>query len=81
MKVHVRLFARAKDLAGAEVVMLDLPDGACVGDLRRRLAAEYPALAILLERSAVAVENEFAGDDQILTGRGEVALLPPVSGG
>jgi molybdopterin synthase sulfur carrier subunit len=81
MKVPVRLFARAKDLAGAEVVTLDLPEGACVGDLRRRLAEDYPPLANLLARSAVAVDNEFAGDDFALRGRAEIALLPPVSGG
>jgi molybdopterin synthase catalytic subunit len=81
MKVAVRLFARAKDLAGAEVVTLDLPEGAYVGDLRRRLAEEYPPLASLLPRSAVAVDNEFAEDGFALRNGAEVALLPPVSGG
>jgi molybdopterin synthase catalytic subunit len=81
MKVAVRLFARAKDLCGAEVVTLDLPEGARVGELRRRLAERYPPLASLLARSAVAVDNEFAGDDFSLRNGAEVAILPPVSGG
>jgi molybdopterin converting factor subunit 1 len=81
MKVHVRLFARAKDLVGADAACLDLPDDACVADLRRVLAQAHPALAGLLERSAIAVGNEFAGDDQVLSARAEIVLLPPVSGG
>jgi molybdopterin converting factor subunit 1 len=81
MKVHVRLFARAKDLAGVEMVSLELPDGACVNDLRRRLSVDHPALAALLERSAIAVDNEFADNDVVLSPRAEIALLPPVSGG
>ena len=81
MLVHVRLFARARDLAGADVLRIELPDGATVADLRRRLAADYPALSSLLERSALAVENEFAVDSLVLPDGAEVALLPPVSGG
>ena len=81
MFVHVRLFARARDLAGADVLRVELPDSATVADLRRRLAADYPTLSSLLERSALAVENEFAADSLVLPADAEVALLPPVSGG
>jgi molybdopterin synthase sulfur carrier subunit len=81
MTLSVHLFARARDLAGASVVMVELFPGATAGDLRRRLAADYPALAPLLEHSALAVENEFAGDDRVLSRGAEIALLPPVSGG
>jgi molybdopterin converting factor subunit 1 len=81
MTVRVRLFARAKDLAGTEVVSVNLPAGATVADLRRTLAAEYPALAGLLSRCAVAVDDEFAEDALTLPADAEVALLPPVSGG
>jgi molybdopterin synthase catalytic subunit len=81
MNVTVRLFARGRDLAGAASVSVSLPPGATVADLRRRLAAEHPALAALLPRCAVAVGGEFAGDAQPLTDEAEVALLPPVSGG
>ena len=81
MQVRVRLFARARDLAGADAVVLDLPGGATAGDLRRRLAEEHPALRGLLERSALAVNNEFAEDDLTLPLEAEIALLPPVSGG
>ena len=81
MNVSVRLFARAKDLAGTSSICIELPDGATVAELRRRLALEYPALAGLLDRSALAVADEFADDSHALYAGASVALLPPVSGG
>jgi molybdopterin converting factor subunit 1 len=81
MRCRVKLFARARDLAGADEVSVSLPDGATVADLRRALASAYPALAGLLARSALAVANEFADDGQLVPPGAEVALLPPVSGG
>jgi molybdopterin converting factor subunit 1 len=81
MTVVVRLFARAKDLAGADTVSVTLPESATVADLRRQLAAEHPRLQSLLAKSAFAVKDEFADDAQPLTSAAEVALLPPVSGG
>ena len=81
MTFEVRLFARAKDLAGAESVHVELPHGATVAELRRRLAAGWPALAGLLGRCAIAVNDEFAEDSLALPMSAEVAVLPPVSGG
>lgn len=81
MKVTVRLFARAKDLAGADQVTIEVADSATAGDLRRALGKTYPALGSLLSRCALAVNSEFAGDSFILSRGAEVALLPPVSGG
>ncbi len=80
-RLTVRLFARARELAGTDVLVLDLPAGATVAELRRRLAEERPALSGLLGRCAVAVNDEFAEDGLTLPLRAEVALLPPVSGG
>jgi molybdopterin synthase catalytic subunit/molybdopterin synthase sulfur carrier subunit len=79
--IHVRLFARARDLAGSDRAEVELPEGATAADLRRALADRYPALAGLLERSALAVDDEFAEDSLAVTPGAEVALLPPVSGG
>jgi molybdopterin converting factor subunit 1 len=79
--VSIRLFARARDLAGADRVTLRVPAGATVGEVRRRLAAERPALAGLVERSAVAIKDAFAEDSETVPVDAEMALLPPVSGG
>jgi molybdopterin converting factor subunit 1 len=79
--MKIRLFARSRELVGNDTIEVALPDGATVRDLRLRLAAEFPALAGLLERSAMAVNDEFAEDSLTLPPGAEVALLPPVSGG
>ena len=79
--MNVLLFARARDLIGADRIDVALPEPATVGELRRRLMQEYPNLAGLLEKSAFAVNNEFADDATPIASAAEVALLPPVSGG
>ena len=81
MMIEVQLFARARDLAGVPRLTVSLPAGATVGDLRRRLGELVPNLATLLERSALAVDSEWADDAVPLASGSEVALLPPVSGG
>ena len=79
--MNVRLFARLRDLAGRDLIEIDLPAGATVAELRRKLAADWPALGGLLDRCAVAVNEEFAENDLTLPLGAEVAVLPPVSGG
>jgi molybdopterin synthase catalytic subunit/molybdopterin synthase sulfur carrier subunit len=79
--MQIRLFARARDLAGTDALDVSLPAGATVRELRRRVGEQCPRLAGLLERCAVAVDDEFADEDLTLPLGAEVALLPPVSGG
>jgi molybdopterin converting factor subunit 1 len=81
MIVTVQLFAGAKDLAGRDSVTVELSAGARVADLRKAVEEKVPALAALLRRSAVAVDDEFAGDEMTLAEGKRIALLPPVSGG
>jgi len=81
MMVRVRLFARARELVGTDAVDVELPAGGTVADLRNRLGEAFPALRPLVPRSAVAVNEEFAAEDLVLSAAAEVALLPPVSGG
>jgi molybdopterin converting factor subunit 1 len=75
----VLLFARLRDLIGAD--RIEIGNVATVGELRRALIANYPSIAGLLEKCAVAVNDEFAEDDAAIPRGAEVALLPPVSGG
>jgi sulfur-carrier protein len=79
--MKVLLFARLRDLAGADAIEVVVPAGATVGALRQAVAAAHPKLGGLLARCAVAVENEFVSDDTPLAADAIVALLPPVSGG
>ena len=81
MMISVRLFARARDLAGGDVLPVELQDGATVADLRIAIRKECPALEGLLARSRLAVGTDFAEDETRLTQGVQVALIPPVSGG
>ena len=79
--IRIQMFARARDLAEASEVTLTLPEGATVADLKKQLREEFPALKELLSHCAVAVNNDFAKDEQQVQEKDEIALLPPVSGG
>ena len=77
----VLLFARVKELAGAAAVELDLPDGASVGDLRKKLGEKHPELAPLLRHCLFAVNDAYADEASTLPPTAEIACIPPVSGG
>lgn len=81
MKVTIKLFAAARDLAGADEVVVDAPHGATAGDVRQALAAQAPHLATLAAGSLLAVNAEYAAATTPVSADDEVALIPPVSGG
>lgn len=81
MELPVFLFASLREAAGARTLTVSLPEDASVAALRTRLGETHPALAPLLARAAVAVNQEYADDTQRLSPGDEVALIPPVSGG
>ena len=81
MNLNVRLFAVARQLAGRELVTLNLPDGCTVEQLREQLAAAYPDLAPLLPHVLFAVGSDYVSDEHTLAEVPEVACIPPVSGG
>jgi len=81
MRIEVRAFGGLSERAGLTTLVLELPDGADVGDLRRTIASVHPELAGLMPRVAVAVDLELATDDTALSSEQEIALLPPVAGG
>jgi len=81
MKLQVKLFARAKDLAGSDNVELDLPEACNVADLRDALVERFPDMNSLAPSLLVAVNTEYADDSTPLDRAAEVACFPPVSGG
>ncbi len=81
MRVVVKLFGAVREAAGAKELSLDLPDGACVADLRDRLSRDFPVFDAFGERLAVSVNLDLVGFEAPLHEDDEVAFLPPVSGG
>jgi MoaE-MoaD fusion protein len=72
----VRLFAMLRERAGAREVTLQLPDGARVSDALAELGPIAEGLPLVM-----AVNREYAPEDQVLDPGDELALIPPVSGG
>jgi molybdopterin converting factor subunit 1 len=81
MVITVRFFATLRDRAEDDTVDLVLPNEASVGQLLSQLAENYPALDPALSSALVAVNHEFAFQEDLLADGDEVALFPPVSGG
>jgi molybdopterin synthase catalytic subunit len=76
VEVTVRLFAMLRERAGVREVTLDLPEGARVRDALDSLAGLAEGLPLVM-----AVNREYASEDQPLDPGDELALIPPVSGG
>jgi sulfur-carrier protein len=81
MKVRVKLFAVAKELAGCDELSIELPADATVGNLRAAVVEASPTLARIVSHALWAVGATYASDDTRLNEQSEVALIPPVSGG
>lgn len=81
MTVRVRMFALARERAGASEVKIAMAAPATVGDLRAALAAGFPGLAPLCAGALIAVDEEYAGDEIPIFAESRIALIPPVSGG
>jgi molybdopterin converting factor subunit 1 len=80
-EVSVLFFATLRDRAGARQVTMQLPQACTVAELKERLVQRFPQLEPVLPSSLVAVNQEYAQDDQPIPQGGEVAIFPPVSGG
>ncbi len=81
MMVKVLFFAAAKEMAGTDRLEVILDDESTVGDLKTQLVEQYPALMELMEKSTIAVDQEYVRDEKQLYHDAEVGLIPPVSGG
>jgi molybdopterin converting factor subunit 1 len=76
MEVTVRLFAMLRERAGAGSLTLELPEGARVRDALDSLSGLAEGIPLVM-----AVNREYASEDDLLDAGDELALIPPVSGG
>lgn len=80
MTITVLLFASYADLLGARSLQIELPAGATVRELVRKLST-MPGASRLPPRPLVAVNQGYAAEDTVLRVGDEVAVIPPVAGG
>ena len=81
MQITIRCYGPAREVAGAEILPLQLTDAATVADALARLAERGERFAALLRQCAIAVGDEIVPRSHPLEAGDEVALLPPVAGG
>lgn len=80
MKCLVKAFGISRDILAQRELVVEVTEGYSVGALKADLYGKFPRLQNL--RSLfIAVNSQYADDDQILADGDEVALIPPVSGG
>ncbi len=86
MKIRITLFGALRDVDPRGYVELEVPQASTVSTVRERLQAHVRAHAPavgdqLVRASAFANANEILYDHRAVPDDGELALLPPVSGG
>jgi molybdopterin converting factor small subunit len=81
MMVRVKLFAAAKQAAGASEVAVEVGPHATLADAEAALVKLVPPVAGIVKQARWAVDAEFAPRDTAITPKSEIALIPPVSGG
>lgn len=81
MKVRVKLFAVARELAGGDEITVQVRERATLGEVRRAVEAERPALRAIVPYCLWAVDANYADNATTVNENSEVALIPPVSGG
>lgn len=80
MVVKILAFGVAKEIFNTSQLSVDIGGRSAVEDLKQTLELQYPRLASL-SSYMVAVNNEYAGNEVVLVGNEEIAIIPPVSGG
>lgn len=81
MRLEVRLFAVARDLAASDHLTVELQQGATVADLRQKLVELLPELSPMASQLLFAVDEQYTRDTTVLEPNADVACIPPVSGG
>ena len=78
--MEVLCFGIAKEITNTSALKIDTASINTVAELKAHLLSQFPAFKDYFE-FRVAVNQEFALEDQALNGNEEIAIIPPVSGG
>jgi molybdopterin synthase sulfur carrier subunit len=79
--MDVILFGISREIVGEKKIKVDpIENIRTVGALKQWMRVKYPQLE-KINSLAVAVDSEYANDNQTIIDENEVAIIPPVSGG
>lgn len=80
---HVRIlaFASMKQIFGKDEISLNLPGDIQVFEFKKLLSEQFPEFRQVMNSVVVAINREFASDEEYIPQGAEIAIFPPVSGG
>ncbi len=81
MRVKVSFFASFKERAGVKEAEIDLLPQTTVLEFKKVMISQFPGLEPFFPVMIVAVNRNFAFDQDLIPEGAEMALFPPVSGG
>jgi molybdopterin converting factor subunit 1 len=79
--IRVLFFATIMERIGVREINLQISEKTDVGELKKILGERYPEIVPNLSSLIVAINREFAFDDELIPENAEIAIFPPVSGG
>jgi molybdopterin synthase sulfur carrier subunit len=81
IKIRLKLFSVAKDLAGFEEKLINVPSGSPPEAVLDFLVRQNPGFSRWKPSLRIAVNMEYDESHRPLKDGDEVAIIPPVSGG
>jgi len=81
MKIKILFFATLRDYVDEKTVEVEVPTEITVAGLKELLVKRYPKMILAQNSIMVAINREYAADEQVIPLEAEIALFPPVSGG
>ena len=70
----------SKDIVGKNSETLEFDDKLSIQEFRQQLTNIFPGLKEM-ETYTIAVNEEYAQEEQLLSDNDTIAIIPPVSGG
>ncbi|MCF6359667.1 MAG: MoaD/ThiS family protein [Cyclobacteriaceae bacterium] len=77
--IRVKLFGIIREIVGSPILEIEEPLET-VGQLKAHMMLTYPRIKGL-NSLLIAVNSEYAENEQAIKSTDEIALIPPVSGG
>jgi molybdopterin synthase catalytic subunit len=77
----VLFFATLRDRTGVREITIEFPQGSHISDIKKNILEKYPAIGQIMDTMIVALNHEFAFDEDVVSNEAEIAMFPPVSGG
>ena len=78
--MQITCFGITRDIAGKDVITIDGDQVKTISDLKKMLFLTYPEMKALKSLS-IAINEEYAEDNDSINEGDDIVLIPPVSGG